>query len=103
MTCLYFQKLKKLCKYNYSLPIYDHFCAILSKFWPKILAKISILHILEEIQLVPEENLLEFVTLDTSYYMSNKADRLVQKCSKFIFKCLKPQLVPNGMMRVEWV
>ena len=29
MTCLYFQKLKKLCKYNYSLPpIYDHFSAI---------------------------------------------------------------------------
>ena len=26
---IYFQKLKKLCKYNFSLPIYDHFYAIL--------------------------------------------------------------------------
>ena len=30
------QILKKLCKYNYSLPIYGHFSAIFeSKFWPK--------------------------------------------------------------------
>ena len=34
---LYFQKLKILCKYNYSLPIYDDFCAIFeNKFWPNV-------------------------------------------------------------------
>ena len=28
---------KKLCKYNYSLPIFDHFCATFeSKFFPKM-------------------------------------------------------------------
>ena len=37
--------------------------------------------ILGKIQLVPKENLVEFVTLDIfKLYMSNKTDQLVQKC-----------------------
>ena len=49
-----------------------------------------------------KRNLVEFVTSDIfKLYMSNKVDRLVQKCSKLIFKCFIPQIVPNGTMRVE--
>ena len=63
-------------------------------------------HILGEIQVVPKEHLVEFVTLDIfKLYMSIKADRLVYKnvpnCFKFIFKCFITQIVPNGMKRVE--
>ena len=59
-------------------------------------------HILEKIQLVPKENVVEYVTSDIfKLYMSNKAGRLVQKCSEFIFECFIPQIVPNGTMRVE--
>ena len=47
--------------------------------------------ILGKIQQVAKEKLVEFVTLDIfKLYMSNKADRLVQKCSKLIFKCFTP-------------
>ena len=59
-------------------------------------------HILRKVQLVPKKNLVEFVTFDIfKLYMSNKANTLVQKCSKFIFKCFILQIVPNGMMYVE--
>ena len=62
----------------------------------------SLFDMLEKIQLVPKESLIKFVTLDIfKLYMSDKADRLVQKCSKLIFKCFIPQIMPNGMMRVE--
>ena len=61
--------IKKNCKYNNSLPIYDNFYAIFeSKFWPKNISKIVYVilfwHILGKIQLVPKENLVQFVTLD---------------------------------------
>ena len=58
----------KLCKYNYSLPIYDHFCAILrANFDQKYKQKLGIFalfwHILGKIQLVPKENLVEILTV----------------------------------------
>ena len=70
MACLYFLKLKKLCKFNYSLAIYDHFCAIFeSKFLAKNVSKNYVFLpyfdiFWGKIQLVPKENLVEFVTLD---------------------------------------
>ena len=98
----------KLCKYSYSLPINDHFCAILrANFGQKYKQKLCIFallgHILGKIQLhvVPKENLFEILTLDIfKLYMSNKVDRLVQACSKFIFKCFIPQILQNGTMGV---
>ena len=66
-----------------------YFCA----FWEQILVKKK---------LVAKENIVEFVTSDIfKLHMSKKADRLVQECSKFIFKCFTPQIVPNGTMREE--
>ena len=69
MTCLYFQKLTKLCKYNYSLPIYDYFSAIFgANFGQKYKQELCIFslfwHILGKIRLIPKENLVEFVTVD---------------------------------------
>ena len=54
-------------------------------------------------QIVPKENLIDLLPLDIfKLYMSNKADRLVQECSKFIFKWfIKPQIVPHGTMCVD--
>ena len=88
---------KNLRNVNTTVTILYQFMIILCHFWEQILAKnISkncaffalFWHILGKIQVVPKENLVKIVTLDIfKLYMSNKADRYVQKCSKFIFKC----------------
>ena len=102
--------MKKLCKHNYSLSIYNHFYAILErKFWPKnfyINKNCVFLPYFDiffwKLQLVPKENLIEFFTLCIfKIYMSNKADKPVQKCSKFVFKCFISQIVTNSTIRIE--
>ena len=90
MTCLYFQKLEKLCTCNCSLLTYNHFCAFFrahfgKKYKQKLCISAYLGHYLGKIQLVPQEK------RKSGWIWYSESTQAVQICSKFILKFFIPQ------------